>query len=185
MVVDGSNWARDLWYSLYASSPARPQAAPPAHPPRPCHSDSHTLHFIICRSNMENARLESCCVICNEEFYDERPVTMTEKGLRSLIHYSERHAKVELTRYLNGLMSMTPIGKALVHSDCRKQFTKRANPNTGDEPCRKRLRSSDLPFNWDTDCFLCGKCATFDVRRITFKTPTMNNESITRTRTKL
>ena len=82
-------------------------------------------------------------------------------------------------------MSMTPIGKALVHSDCRKQFTKRANPNTGDEPCRKRLRSSDLPFNWDTDCFLCGKCATFDVRRITFKTPTMNNESITRTRTTL
>ena len=78
-------------------------------------------------------------------------------------------------------MSMTPIGKALVHSDCRKQFTKRANPNTGDEPCRKRLRSSDLPFNWDPDCFLCSKCATFDVRRITFS-PTMNNESTRRTR---
>ena len=61
--------------------------------------------------------LEDSCVICKLGFHNEKPVKVTEKGMLSLISYSEKRGKPELHTYLTECVSKTPIGTVLVHQN--------------------------------------------------------------------
>ena len=96
---------------------------------------------------------EICCVICKLGFEDEEPITVTKKSISTLIKYSEMHGCSDLGAYLIKRVGMTPVGTALVHKKCCRNFTdkKRAMQNSVKDievPCAKKLRSSPLPFNW-------------------------------------
>ena len=111
---------------------------------------------------------EDCCVICREGFSEEEEfVTVTKKGLLTLISYSEKRNVLYLNSYLNERNSTTPIGKVLVHVKCRRDFTdqKRLNLCSNAEgPITKKLRSSLMPFSWNDNCLFCGKQAIVDTR---------------------
>ena len=109
---------------------------------------------------------EDACVICRQSFEKEQPVTVSEKGILSLINYSEKRGLSDLNSYFTGRISTTTIGKVLVHKKCRRDFTdpKRLLCRKLEEPCAKKLRSSLLPFTWKDDCMFCGKSAAVDTR---------------------
>ena len=114
--------------------------------------------------------LEDSCVICKLGFHNEKPVKVTEKGMLSLISYSEKRGKPELYTYLTECVSKTPIGTVLVHQNCRRDFTDpkrgvRMCSNAEDQlPSSKRLRSSLLPFSWKDACMLCGGSVAINCR---------------------
>ena len=114
--------------------------------------------------------LEDSCVICKLGFHNEKPVKVTEKGMLSLISYSEKRGKPELHTYLTECVSKTPIGTVLVHQNCRRDFTDpkrgvRMCSNAEDQlPSSKRLRSSLLPFSWKDACMLCGGSVAINCR---------------------
>ena len=72
--------------------------------------------------------------------------------------------------YLTESINKTPIGKILVHKNCCRDFatqrrTIHCNELEDDQlPQVKRLRSSELSFNWKDNCLLCGEFAKFDSR---------------------
>lgn len=113
---------------------------------------------------------EEYCVICQKGFETEKSIKVSEKGLLSLILYSEKRGKLNLHKYLKECMSVVPKRKVLVHGKCRRDFTdaKRVIPRAPSpipsEPTAKRLRSDSLPFNWKGHCMLCGKSAAIDNR---------------------
>ena len=43
---------------------------------------------------------EDCCVICQLDFEGEKSVTVTSKGILTLIKYSEEHGVNDLREYL-------------------------------------------------------------------------------------
>ena len=113
---------------------------------------------------------EDCCVICKLGFTTDKPVTVSKKGILSLISCSESRGCSELHSYLTESISKAPIGNFLVHKNCRRDFTNqtrimRCNELEDDQlPQAKRLRSSEVPFNWKDSCMLCGEFAYFDSR---------------------
>ena len=66
---------------------------------------------------------EDCCVICKQGFKDEKAITVTRKGISTIIEYSEKHGWLELGTYLDECISVTPIKTVLVHKKCRRDFT--------------------------------------------------------------
>ena len=119
---------------------------------------------------MSNIEDENCCVICKGTFSEnEKSVTVSKKGLLTLISYSEKRELLDLTEYLNERNSTSPIGKVLVHAKCRRDFTDKkrlfsSSSSSTEEPAAKKLRSSLSPFNWNDDCMFCGKHAQVDPR---------------------
>ena len=97
------------------------------------------------------------CVICLKEFSAENPPTKVgERGLSTLIDFSERRNRTTLKQYLNKLQKE----EVLVHKNCRRDFTdiKRSLPCSEIKSSNpKKLRSSMEPFLWKTCCFLCSK----------------------------
>ncbi len=97
---------------------------------------------------------EENCIICQKGFETERSIKVSEKGLQSLILYSEKHGKLNLHKYLKEFMSVVPNRKLLVHGKCRRDFTDakrvtiRGPSSITSEPTTKRLRSDSLPFDW-------------------------------------
>jgi len=59
------------------------------------------------------------CVICREDFKNDKAVTMTEKGIMNLISFSKEQGHLMLHTHLTECISKTPIGKVLVHKNCR------------------------------------------------------------------
>ena len=113
---------------------------------------------------------KDCCVICWQEF-EGNFVKVKEKGILTLLNYSEKRGDDELYSYLKECINTVAKTDVLVHAKCRRNFTdaKRtfshcASNNTTSEPVSKKLRSDSLPFNWKKDCLLCGMTATFDHR---------------------
>jgi uncharacterized protein YlaI len=111
---------------------------------------------------------EEYCVICKQGFELENSTKVSEKGIITLISYSEKRGKPDLHKYLNECLSTVPKRKVLVHVKCRRDFTdakrmicSKASPS---EPTAKRLRCDSLPFNWKEDCMLCGRSAAIDSR---------------------
>ena len=113
---------------------------------------------------------EDCCVICKLGFTNDKPVIASKKGILSLISCSGSCHCSELHAYLTESMNKTPIRKILVHQNCGRDFTNQkmivhCNEFKGELlPEAKRLRSSDLSFNWKDNCILCGEFAEFDSR---------------------
>ena len=109
---------------------------------------------------------EGCCVICELGFESEESVTVSKKGVLTLIDYSKRRERLELKAYLTQCISKTPIVRVLVHKSCRRNFTdqKWRSVKYIAVPCARRLRSSSLSFNWKEDCMFCGKSVTVDSR---------------------
>ena len=109
---------------------------------------------------------EDSCVICKQGFEKEQSVTVSKKGILNLISYSEKRGLSDLKSYFTERISTTPIGKVLVHTACRRDFTdtKRLHCRDVEVPCAKKLRSSLLPFSWKDDCMFCGKSAAVDTR---------------------
>ena len=107
---------------------------------------------------------ETFCVICKLCFGDEKLITVTKKGVLSLIYYGKKRGRLDLISYLTDRLTKIPIGIVLVHQNCRRDFTdhkRGVRRNTEAEVvCPKRLRSSFVPFN----CMLCGKSAAVDTR---------------------
>jgi hypothetical protein len=106
---------------------------------------------------------ENCCVICCKSFRDdgsEPSVTMGEKGLATLAHFSRLSGNKELDEYLSGQPSVVNV-----HASCRRIYTSKrrhcdstggnsaASGNTDGEV--KKLRSKSDTFKWGTDCFFC------------------------------
>ncbi len=115
------------------------------------------------------------CVICLAGFdqgsANSERVLVTEKGLKSLIHFSELRNDEDLNTYLSSCLCSQPQGRVNVHKDCRKDYTNpKRLPKSSDQDTecgpsafkQPKLRSSQNVFNWQTDCFLCGKCAGTD-----------------------
>ncbi len=113
---------------------------------------------------------EDCCVICKLGFQNEKATTVSEKGITSLISFSEERGWSELHAHLTEAVNKTPIGKVLVHKHCRRDFTNRRRAtcfrvlDDVQLPQAKRLRSSVLLFNWKENCMLCVKSAEIDAR---------------------
>ena len=110
---------------------------------------------------------EDCCVICKLGFKDDKAITVSRKGILTIIEYSEKRGCSELGTYLTECIRVAPIKTVLVHKKCCRDFTdqKRGVERNVEEievPCAKRLRSSSFPFNWKEHCMLCGKPATND-----------------------
>ncbi|XP_065911780.1 uncharacterized protein [Dysidea avara] len=110
------------------------------------------------------------CVICRQNFEKDKAITVTEKGMMSLISFSKKRGHSMLYAHLTECISSTPIGKVLVHKHCRRDYTnqRRATCSRNIEedqlPQAKRLRSSMSSFNWKENCMLCGKNIKFDAR---------------------
>jgi len=103
---------------------------------------------------------EECCVICKKGLETEYSIKVSEKGLLSLILYTEKCGKLNLHTHLKECMSIVPKRKVLVHRKCRRDFTDakcvvhRAPNRIPSEPTAKKLRH----------CMLCGKSAAIDGR---------------------
>ena len=100
---------------------------------------------------------EDCCVICKLGFKDEKAISVSRKGILTIIKYSEKRGWLELGTYLMECISVTPIRTVLVHMKCRRDFTdqKRVMEQNAEEieiPSAKRLRSSSFLFNWKEHC---------------------------------
>ena len=86
---------------------------------------------------------EDCCVICKLGFKDEKAITVTRKGILTIIEYSNKCGWLELGTYLAECISVTPVRTVLVHKKCRRDFTgqKRGMEKNAEEidiPCAKR-----------------------------------------------
>ena len=93
-------------------------------------------------------------------------MVVSRKGALTLVRFSEKHGRLELTDYLTDLMSTTPTRAILVYKTCRRDFNdaKRIHLNEVEGvkvQCAIRLRSSLLPFDWKKDY---GKSAETDAR---------------------
>ena len=86
-------------------------------------------------------------------------VSLTKKGKDSLENCAKQRNDARLQKdFLNGSVSA-------VHEECRKNYTNRkriASINKSKEEtelksCKIDTRSMSDPFEWKTDCFLCGE----------------------------
>ena len=111
-----------------------------------------------------------CCVICKEGFCNDKPTTVSEKGIMTLVRFSEERGCSELHAHLTECVKKTPTQAVFVHKDYRRDFTNRRRPvccnvSENDQlPPAKKLRSSMLPFDWKKNCMLCGNVAQFNAR---------------------
>ena len=110
-------------------------------------------------------------MVCNHSFEDEEPISVSHKGVVTIIYFSEKRGKLDLMSYLTVCISMTPMKKVLVPKKCCRDFTdiKRVfksyeSSSDVEVPCPKRLRSQEFQFNWKDDCMSCGKRALVDPR---------------------
>ena len=60
------------------------------------------------------------CVICKQDFKNDKAVAVTEKGMMNL---SKEHGHSMLHTHLTECISKTPIGKVLVHKNYRRDYT--------------------------------------------------------------
>lgn len=124
----------------------------------------------MAEGNLSSCFCEEHCVICCQGFKTESSIKVSQKGLMTLISYSEKRGKTDLCNYLTKCMKTTPERKVLVHTKCRRDFTDakrviRKDPSPGpSKPPTKKLQSDSLPFNWKDDCMLCGRSASIDSR---------------------
>jgi hypothetical protein len=113
------------------------------------------------------------CAVCHAELdishSDGTWITLTDKGLKTLLHFSELKSDSALQAFLVGNPQVVNV-----HVECRKNYTskrryeqdqkKKAESHDAIVSPLKQLRSSQLTFNWQTDCFFCTQPVVFDAR---------------------
>ena len=77
-------------------------------------------------------------MICKLGFKDEKAITVSRKGILTIIKYSEKRGWLELGTYLTECISVTPIRIVLVHKKCHRYFTDQKRVM---EKMLKKLRS--------------------------------------------
>lgn len=138
---------------------------------------SHSESF--CAYNMDNASTNAVefdsnvCAICHIELDLTHGggtwVTLSGKGLQTLLHFSELKGDSALQSFLAGNPQLVNV-----HVDCRKNYTNKrryeqerkkiAESKDITVPPAKQLRSAVGTFNWKTDCFFCGEPVVIDTR---------------------
>ena len=110
-------------------------------------------------------------MVCNHSLEDEEPISVSRKGVVTIIHFSEKHGKLDLMSYLTECISKTPMKKVLVHkkiyrdfADIKRGFKSYESSSDVKVPCPKRLCSQESQFNRKDDCMFCGKRALVDPR---------------------
>ena len=77
---------------------------------------------------------EDRCVMCEKQF-DEKPTTIREKGLNTLLRICTEQRFEDLLEKLN---QKKEDGRAiLVHAECRKKFTDKRKSTQIDRPIKK------------------------------------------------
>ena len=98
---------------------------------------------------------EQRCVLCQGEFNsDNEPVSVTARGLNTLLQFSSGKGDTELFDYLS--QSSVIVN---VHEDCRRNYTRKRSVASSEPrpPPKKPLRSShETVFDWKTNCLFCG-----------------------------
>ena len=101
------------------------------------------------------------CVICKQPIVGGTGVTLGEKGSSAINKASA--ARIDTINAIPGQQ---------IHEECRRKY---CNPQQiaksvklgkqEVQPSRHVLRSAEQQFNFHTDCFFCGKPATFGKKR--------------------
>jgi hypothetical protein len=106
-------------------------------------------------SHSDDCYGENNCVLCQKCFSGSTDqVKVGSKGLDTILQISMRRGDVSLTSYLQSKPAVV-----YVHGECRRVYTKPLQKNCSvDDLCSmeqpaKRLRSSDLFFNWKDNCY--------------------------------
>lgn len=103
------------------------------------------------------------CLLCKKVFNGEDPrITVHKKGLVTLNRISSErglsHVCDEIKERIDSNLSI------YVHHDCRRRFVdNRRKSSETVKPPQKRLRSTEITFNWKCNCFLCS--VNVDIRR--------------------
>ena len=77
-------------------------------------------------------------MICKLGFKDEKIITVTRKGILTIIEYNKKCGRLELGTYLAECISVTSVRTVLVHRNCHRDFT---DQKRGVEKMLKKLRS--------------------------------------------
>ena len=97
---------------------------------------------------------EDRCVKCEKQF-DEKPTTIREKGLNTLLRLCTEQRFEDLLEKLN---QKKEDGCAiLLQAECRKKFTGKRKSAQIERPIKRLHRSMDQKFEWKSHCFLCGE----------------------------
>lgn len=87
------------------------------------------------------------CIICRQGFSESNKcVTVTKKGLSTLILCSEKRGWTDLKKYLNEQITNVPIGKVLVHVSCRRDFTDQKRLSNVNEKGNQQLKNYDPAY---------------------------------------
>ena len=99
---------------------------------------------------------EDYCVICILGFKDENAITVTRKGILTIIEYSKKRGWLKLGTYLAECISVhvTHVRTVLVHKKCRRDFT---DQKRGMEKMLKKLTSLVLKDKGQIIFHLIGK----------------------------
>ena len=96
---------------------------------------------------------------CSDESDTSSLVVVGKTGLKTLIRVSKEKGIEELYNYFTEMEKQNPIGKVLVHHDCRRRCTDTRKKSLGELPRKKLRLSLEERFNWKIQCFLCEKRA--------------------------
>ncbi len=113
------------------------------------------------------------CIICSKSFAEkpEEKVHVAEKGLKTLIEFSDLRQDENLKSYLEYCICNQSQVIVNVHNKCRRDYTNRRRqpkPPPQGTDCgptshkKIKLRSDQGDFDWICDCFFCGHDAKVD-----------------------
>ena len=62
---------------------------------------------------MAEGRFRDCYEVCNHSFEDEEPISVSRKGVVTIINFTEKRGKLDLMSYLTECISKTPMKNRL------------------------------------------------------------------------
>ena len=105
------------------------------------------------------------CSICKSSGDSEKTlVRVTQKRLRTILHYAELREKSELVEDLQSKLNQETC-EVLVHQKCRRDFTDAKRLRTEKSlvaPLTAKKVKRSGAFYWKRDCFIYGKLAVAD-----------------------
>ena len=106
------------------------------------------------------------CVICNDASY--HLISVTSKGLSSLIVFSAQREDYDLNNYLRRKQAESDrVTGVYVHEKCRRDYNNRkrissVKPDSELKNLKIETRKSTENSDWLLHCFLCGKTCAQD-----------------------
>ena len=108
------------------------------------------------------------CVICKDVSYPL--VSVTSKGLTSLIAFSAQREDYDLNNYLSRKQAESDrVTGVYVNEKCRRDYNNRKRisflkPDSQLKQLKIETRKSTENFDWLLHCFLCGKTCAQDLK---------------------